>query len=70
MARCGLLSVLYLYLLTVRCENSIWAWRRLALALTLLFFEKYNYWLLVILALLADQFAVDVSGSLPAPRGT
>lgn len=50
------LLVLYCYLLTVQgraCE--IGKARCLAAALLLLFLEKYNYWLLVVLALLAAE---------------
>lgn len=50
------LLVLYLYLLAVQRGTSLWTWRGLALALTVLFFEKYNYWLLVILSMLTTQF--------------
>lgn len=50
------LLVLYCYLLTVQghgddSRNARW----LALSLLLLFFEKYNYWLLIVLALLAAE---------------
>jgi hypothetical protein len=41
---------LYLYIVA-RQEPSVAAWRRLAIVLTVLFFEKYNYWMLVVLAL-------------------
>jgi hypothetical protein len=46
------LTMLTLYLSVVaRQEASTRAWRHLGVALTVLFFEKYNYWLLVVLAL-------------------
>lgn len=46
------LTMLALYLYAVaRQAPTPAAWRRLAIALTVLFFEKYNYWLLVALAL-------------------
>lgn len=47
---------LYLYLTAVQRGTSLWAWRGLALTLTVLFFEKYNYWLLTILAMLMTEF--------------
>jgi hypothetical protein len=50
------LLALYCYLLTVQGGNSETVKARcLALALLLLFLEKYNYWLLVVLALLAAE---------------
>jgi hypothetical protein len=52
------LLTLYLYLGAVQREASVWAWRALALTLTVLFFEKYNYWLLTALALLTREFAM------------
>ncbi|HSI11042.1 MAG TPA: glycosyltransferase family 39 protein [Chthoniobacter sp.] len=46
------LTMLTLYLSVVaRQEHSTVAWRRMAIVLTVLFFEKYNYWLLVVAAL-------------------
>jgi hypothetical protein len=50
------LLVLYCYLLTVqgRADES-WKGRCLAIALLVLFLEKYNYWLLVVLALIAAE---------------
>jgi hypothetical protein len=50
------LVALYLYLLAVQ-RSSVWAWRGLGLVLTALFLHKYNYWLLVVLALLAAEFS-------------
>jgi len=44
------MMVLYLYVIAKQ-EPSIPAWRRLAVALTVLLFEKYNYWFLVVIAL-------------------
>jgi len=50
------LFVLYCYLLTVQDDaGEITKARWLAVALLLLFLEKYNYWLLVVLALLAAE---------------
>lgn len=50
------LLVLYCYLLTVQSSaGETGKARCLALALLLLFLEKYNYWLLVVLALLAAE---------------
>jgi hypothetical protein len=50
------LLVLYCYLLTVQgCASETAKARCLAVALLLLFLEKYNYWLLVALALLAAE---------------
>lgn len=50
------LTMLTLYLYVVaRQEPSTRAWRRLAIVLTVLFFEKYNYWLLAMLALGAAE---------------
>lgn len=52
------LSVMALYLYTVaKQEPSPRAWRCLALTLTALFLEKYNYWMLVMLALGAAELA-------------
>jgi hypothetical protein len=50
------LAVLYCYLITVQGHRDETAKARwLALSLLLLFLEKYNYWLLVVLALLAAE---------------
>jgi hypothetical protein len=57
---CLSLAVLYTYVL-VKQERSVATGRWLGLALTLLFFQKYNYWLLVVLALSAAAL-------LDAPR--
>jgi hypothetical protein len=55
---CLTLAVLYLYLRAVQSiDDPAVAGRRLGLALTALFLHKYNYWLLVVLALAADQAA-------------
>ncbi len=52
------LVALYAYLLTIQGrEEESWKGRCLGLALSLLFVEKYNYWLLVVLALATAQFA-------------
>jgi hypothetical protein len=53
---CLSLLVVYLYLVAVQ-ENSVWSCRWLALALTALFLEKYNYWLIVLLAILATEIS-------------
>jgi hypothetical protein len=57
---CLTLLVLYAYLVVVQQEGeslprSPWPGRCLGLALTALFLHKYNYWLLVVLALLAAE---------------
>jgi hypothetical protein len=50
------LVVLYCYLLTLQADtDKPWPGRCLGLALTALFLHKYNYWLLVLLALAADE---------------
>jgi hypothetical protein len=55
---CLSLAVLYFYLAAVQDpDDGRRAGRRLGLALTALFLLKYNYWLLVLLALLAAQAA-------------
>jgi hypothetical protein len=52
------LVVLYAYLLAVQGrEDETWKGRCLGLALSVLFVEKYNYWLLVVLALAAAELA-------------
>jgi hypothetical protein len=52
------LVVLYAYLLAVQGqEDETWKGRFLGLALSVLFVEKYNYWLLVVLALAAAELA-------------
>ncbi len=50
---------LYLYLRAVQAPAGRWCWTPLAVALTLLFFEKYNYWTLVVLALIGDQLVSE-----------
>jgi hypothetical protein len=73
------LVVLYTYLLAVQGqEDERWKGRCLGLALSVLFLEKYNYWLLVGLALAAAEFtarpryfvqwAGDTLGSVPWRR--
>lgn len=49
---CLSLGVIYFYL-CVRQDRSAWSAAGLGLMLTLLFFDKYNYWLLVLLPLCA-----------------
>ncbi len=52
------LVVLYAYLLAVQGqEDETWKGRFLGLALSVLFVEKYNYWILVVLALAAAELA-------------
>ncbi len=53
---CLSLLVLYLYMVTVQ-GTSAKAGRRLAAALSALFLAKYNYWLLVVLALTAAELS-------------
>jgi hypothetical protein len=55
---CLTLACLYFYVTTVQNESPVLN-RCFALALTLLFFEKYNYWLLVVLGLAADTISVN-----------
>ncbi len=53
---CLSLAVLYAYLRAVQADgDGRTAGRWLALALTALFFHKYNYWLLLVLALAATE---------------
>ncbi len=53
------LSVMALYFyVSAKQKSSARAWRWLALSLTVLFFEKYNYWLLVAFALVAAEVVV------------
>ncbi len=51
---CTTLLALYAYLRAVESPTRA-AWRGVGLALTAVFFTKYNYWLLVAIALAADQ---------------
>ncbi|HET6883503.1 MAG TPA: hypothetical protein VFI31_25350 [Pirellulales bacterium] len=55
---CFSLAAVYAYLVVVQ-ERSVASGRALGLALTLLFFQKYNYWLLVVLALLVAAWLSD-----------
>ena len=48
------MMALYMYVVAVQ-EASVRAWRNLAIVLTVLFFEKYNYWMLTAIALVAAQ---------------
>lgn len=51
-------TAMAMYFYAVAKQNpSRPAWRRLAITLTVLFFEKYNYWLLVVFALTAAELA-------------
>ncbi|MGI9172750.1 MAG: hypothetical protein ACR2F0_05505 [Chthoniobacterales bacterium] len=49
------LMAIYFYAVAREEAPAVRTWRRLALTLTILFFEKYNYWLLVVLALAATE---------------
>ncbi len=49
------LAVLYAYLVTVQREGGERSARWLGIALTALFLHKYNYWLLVLLAVAASE---------------
>ncbi len=62
---CLSLAVLYTYLVAVQ-ERSVWSGRCLGLALSALFFHKYNYYLLVILGLAASVLTADPRGNLHA----
>ncbi len=53
--------VLYAYA-AARQDQSYKAWRRLGLALTALFLEKYNYWLIAVLALAVAELSGDPRG--------
>ena len=53
--------VLYAYA-AARQDQSNKAWRRLGFALTALFLEKYNYWLIAVLALAVAEFSGDPRG--------
>ncbi len=50
---------LYLYLRMVQTPGVRWQYTALAVTMTVLFFEKYNYWVLVVLALLGDQLICE-----------
>jgi hypothetical protein len=50
---------LYLYLRAVATPDEPRRWTALAVALIVLFFEKYNYWSLLVLALLGDQLICE-----------
>ncbi len=56
------LAALYYYSVA-RETPSLRTWRWFALALTFLFFEKYNYWLLVVLALSATELIYLTAGT-------
>jgi len=55
---CLSLAVIYAYQVAVQ-ERSAWGGRLLGLALSALFFHKYNYYLLVAIALLAAVLIAD-----------
>jgi hypothetical protein len=48
------MMAVYMYAVAVQ-EASVRAWRNLAIVLTVLFFEKYNYWMLTAIALGAAE---------------
>ncbi len=50
---------LYLYLRTIQTPGVPWQYTALAVTMTVLFFEKYNYGALVVLALLGDQLICE-----------
>jgi hypothetical protein len=53
---CLTVAVLYAYVVTVQSrKDAWWTGSLLGLALTLLFLEKYNYWLIALLTLLATE---------------
>jgi len=56
---CLSLAVLYAYLVAVQ-GHSAWGGRLLGLTLTALFFQKYNYYLLVVIALVAAIVTTDL----------
>ena len=47
-----------------------WRWRLLAVALTLLFFEKYNYWALVVASVALTGLLIDARPHLGVGGGT
>jgi len=55
---CLSVACLYYYVAAEQ-DRTPSAYRALALSLTLLFFTKYNYWLLVALGMIADRVAAD-----------
>ena len=55
---CLSLACLYLYVAALQ-DRTQRAYIRLALSLTLLFFTKYNYWLLVVLGMAVDRLVAD-----------
>jgi hypothetical protein len=59
---------IYLYVVTRQQPSDVQDWRPLALALSVLFFEKYNYWMVVVLALIADGLWVSRQQYLSASR--
>jgi hypothetical protein len=64
---CLSLAAVYAYLVVAQ-ERSVASGRALGLALTLLFFQKYNYWLLVVLALSAAAMSAQRDDVLRAIR--
>jgi hypothetical protein len=53
---CLTMASLYLYLVAVQ-DDTIRAWRNLALVLTLFFLHKYNYWMIVVLGLVLSELS-------------
>ncbi|MGH7139825.1 MAG: hypothetical protein ACREHD_29145, partial [Pirellulales bacterium] len=64
---CLSLAAVYAYLVVAQ-ERSVASGRALGLSLTLLFFQKYNYWLLVLLALSAAALCDHWDDVLHASR--
>jgi hypothetical protein len=66
---CLTLLAVYCYLVAVQAPAAArWPGRCLGLALTALFLHKYNYWLLVVLALLAAELLARPAHFLQAAR--
>ncbi len=61
---CLTLACLYFYVAATQ-EQTPTAFRRLASALTLLFFHKYNYWLLIAIGLSADHICSNRNTFVP-----
>ena len=57
---CLTLACLFAYVVA-RQDDTPRAWRNLALGLTLLFLEKYNYWTLAVLGLLTDWLTSEAA---------
>ncbi len=61
------IMALYMYVVAVQ-DASARAWRNLAIVLTILFFEKYNYWMLAAMALGGAEILRDPRGWLKTAR--